>query len=179
MEFHLGHATREPEISDLFTATFSDSEGAGEGEIIGRLVRDLMQTTPESDLYVCCAYDGKTLVGCIFFSRLTYEMDARAVFIMSPVAVKTDRQGRKIGQKLIAFGLGGLREQGVDFAVTYGDPNFYSKTGFRQITTEFAAAPLRLNMPQGWLGQSLSGKDAAPLAGPSQCVAALNKPALW
>lgn len=138
-----------------------------------------METTPNDDLFVFSAYDDQTLVGCIFFSRLTYELDDRIVFILSPVAVKTDRQKTGIGQRLIAYGLDALREKGIDFAVTYGDPNYYTKVGFRQITEEFAEAPLRLNLPHGWLGQSLSGKDQEPLAGPSRCVEALNKTDLW
>ena len=72
-----------------------------------------------------------------------------------------------------------LRQKGVDFVVTYGDPNYYSKTGFNQITEEFAQAPLKLSLPEGWLGQSLSNQDERPLIGPSRCVPALNKAELW
>ncbi|MHA1524205.1 MAG: GNAT family N-acetyltransferase, partial [Alphaproteobacteria bacterium] len=159
MEFFSGHIGREQEISEHFSATFTDSEGAEEGKIIGQLVDDLMETTPNQDLFVFSAYDDQSFVGCIFFSRLNYGQDDRAVFILSPVAVKTDRQKKGVGQKLIAYGLDKLRQKGIDIAVTYGDPNYYSKVGFRQITEEFAQAPLKLNYPHGWLGQSLSGKE--------------------
>ncbi|MEM7634662.1 MAG: N-acetyltransferase [Pseudomonadota bacterium] len=179
MEFFSGHISREQEICELFSTTFAASEGADEGKTIGRLANDLMDTTPTQDLFVFSAYDGQSLIGCIFFSRLSYDQDDRTVFLLSPVAVKTDQQNKGFGQKLLAFGLDQLRRKGVDIAITYGDPNYYRKVGFRQITEEFAQAPVKLNQPLGWLGQSLTKKDMVPLAGPSRCVEALNKPELW
>lgn len=170
---------REQAISDLFTATFSASEGADEGQVIGAFVRDMMNTTPSEDLCVWSAYDDTVLLGCIFLSRLTFAQDQRTVFILSPVAVKTDQQKNGIGQKLIAHGLQDLRQNGVDYVVTYGDPNYYCKTGFKQITEQFAQAPLKLSFHEGWLGQSLSNKDTDRLIGYSTCVPALDKPELW
>ncbi|MEP4038287.1 N-acetyltransferase [Pseudophaeobacter sp.] len=179
VEFYSGYALRERAICDLFTSTFSDSEGPEEGAVIGGFVNDMMNTTPNQDLFVWSAYDDEDLIGCIFFSRLVFEQDDRVVFIMSPVAVKTDRQGTGIGQELIGHGLSDLRQKGIDFVATYGDPKYYCKTGFRQITEEFAQAPLKLSFPEGWLGQSLSGAREQPLLGASCCVPALNKPELW
>lgn len=179
MEFQSGHAARAGDIRALFTATFSASEGSEEGAVIGAFVQDMMTTTPDADLVVWSACDGADLLGCIFLSRMVYEEDSRSVFILSPVAVRTDRQNTGIGQKLIAHGLNDLRRNGVDFVATYGDPNYYSKTGFRQITEEFARAPLPLSYPEGWLGQFLGGADEKPLRGASRCVSALNAPELW
>lgn len=179
MDFHSGHATRQQAILELFTATFSASEGADEGRVIGGLVRDLMKTTPGKDLVVWSAYKDQVILGCIFLSRLTFAQDDRTVFILSPVAVKTECQKSGIGQKLIAQGLDDLRQKDVDFVVTYGDPNYYARTGFRQITQAFAPAPFDLSFPDGWLGQSLSDQEDRPLIGPSRCVPALNKPEFW
>ncbi len=179
MEFCSGYASRESDICDLFVATFSASEGQDEGAVIGGLVRDLMKTTPNQDLFVWSAYGGEELLGCIFFSRLIFAQDDRTAFILSPVAVKTDRQKTGIGQKLIAHGLNELRQNRIDYVTTYGDPNYYSKAGFKQITEEFAQAPLTLSFPEGWLGQSLAGAGEGPLIGVSSCVLALNKPEFW
>ncbi|KQI69369.1 acetyltransferase [Loktanella sp. 3ANDIMAR09] len=179
MEFHLGHPGRAQEIRDLFAATFAASEGADEGALIGAFVARMMRETADADLFVWSACDDGELLGCIFLSRLTYPQDDRTAFILSPVAVRTDLQGRSIGQKLIAHGLDDLRRRGVDFMMTYGDPNYYVKTGFTPITEDFAKAPLPLSFPEGWLGQSLTVADQKPLVGPSSCVAALNNPDLW
>ena len=179
LEFRSGYSARQQAISELFTATFAASEGIDEGKTIGDFVRDLMAETSSEDVFAWSAYDEDILCGCIFLSRLTYEQDDRTVFILSPVAVKTSFQKNGIGRKLIAHGLNDLRQKGVDFVVTYGDPNYYSKVGFSQITEKFAKAPLNLSFPEGWLGQSLSGKGERPLVGPSRCVPALNNPDLW
>ena len=166
-------------LPEFFRQVFADSEGASEGEAIAALVSDLLADTPEDDLRAAIAHDGSELQGCILFSRLRFEQDARRVFLMSPVAVRTQRQRTGVGQKLIAFGLDGLRQTGADVAVTYGDPGYYGKSGFMFISEKVAAAPLPLSHPHGWLAQSLAGGKMAPLKGPSRCVSAFNRPELW
>jgi putative acetyltransferase len=179
MEFSAEFKGREQDIADLFRATFTDSEGADEGELIGNLARALMATTEDDHLYVFTAEEDGTLLGCIIFSRLSYDRDDRVVFLLAPVAVATDRQGQGIGQKLLTHGLNVLREAGVDIALTYGDPNYYARVGFRPITEAVASAPFKLQYPQGWLAQSLTGSDVTPLQGAATCVAALDDPAFW
>ncbi|RBW57740.1 GNAT family N-acetyltransferase [Ruegeria sp. A3M17] len=163
----------------VFRQVFTDSEGATEGKVIGALVSELLASTPDDDLHAAIAHDGPQVLGCILFSRLRFDQDPRQVFLMSPVAVRTDRQKTGIGQRLIAYGLDELRRDKVDFVVTYGDPTYYGKTGFFPISEKVAQAPLPLSHPHGWLGQSLTGAEMVPLKGPSHCVIAFNKPELW
>ncbi|WP_420586938.1 GNAT family N-acetyltransferase [Ruegeria sp.] len=178
LNLSFGHQRWGAAIPEMFRDAFAASEGADEGEAIRGLVQDLISTTPKDDLLGYVAADGATVLGCIFFSRVTYENDPRQVFLMSPVAVKPDQQRTGIGQKLIGFGLENLRQKDVDYAVTYGDPAYYAKTGFQQITEAFARAPMPLSQPHGWLGQSLTDSDA-PIVGPSRCVSAFDRPELW
>ena len=179
MEFSTGFKGREQEIIDLFSATFAASEGAEEGALIGGLVRNLLGGTAEEDLFVLTADEAGAIVGGVIISRLTYEQDGRTVFVLAPVAVATDQQGKGVGQRLLNHALAALRDAGVDIAVIYGDPNYYSKVGFTPITEAFAQAPFALNRPEGWLGQSLTDRKMTPLKGPSRCVAALNDPVFW
>ncbi|WP_424928819.1 GNAT family N-acetyltransferase [Amaricoccus tamworthensis] len=178
MDIRSGHTGLEQDITEVFTETFTASEGPDEGRAVGTLAANLMKTTPPEDLHVFTAHNGDGLTACIMFSRLTYPEDTRTVFILSPVAVRPDHQKTGIGTKLITHGLDTLRRNGTDYVTTYGDPDYYIRTGFRQITTDFAAPPLPLSQPIGWLGQSLTG-SGDPLAGPSRCVPALNRPELW
>ncbi|WP_319826393.1 N-acetyltransferase [Thalassovita sp.] len=179
MRFTTGSKDREQALTDLFTDTFTASEGAEAGTRIGQFVRALIATTPAGDLFAFQAYESGTLRGAIFFSRLSYPQDHRTVFILSPVAVDRACQGQGIGQQLIAHGLDALRAQGADIAMTYGDPAFYGKIGFRPVTEQVVPAPLPLNLPQGWLGQSLTDQPLSPLTGPATCVPALDDPELW
>lgn len=179
MHFRSGWHDREPEITALFRETFTVSEGDAEGRQIGDFVEALFTTTPHDDLRVFTAHEGDVLSGAIVFSRMRYDADPRRVFVLSPVAVRTDVQKTGIGRRLISHGLDRLRDEGADHAFTYGDPAYYAKMGFKPVTEHFAAAPLPLTMPHGWLGQTLRGGKPEHFTGKPTCVPALDNPALW
>ena len=178
MNFTSDYKPRSAAITALFTESFTASEGAEEGALIGALVRDMLDT-PEDDLAVFLSLDADWLTGGICFSRLSFPRDPRRVFLLSPVAVATADPGKGVGQALLRHGLQTLKARGVDVAVTYGDPTYYGKVGFRPVTTDSVAPPQPLTQPEGWLVQSLDGAPLAPLQGPSTCVAALNDPGYW
>ena len=165
-------------ITDLFVSVFTESEGETEGALIGQLSKELILSTDEQDLYGFVAVDSGKLVGSIFFSRLTFEKDVD-VFLLAPVAIHSDYQGKGIGQNLINHGLRELKKRGIRIVTTYGDPEFYSKVGFYPISQEVIAAPLELSQPEGWLGQSLIGDSIESLSGSSSCVKAFNKAVYW
>ncbi len=166
------------EIEQLFAKVFTDSEGQAEGLIIRGLVHDLIQTTDTQDIYGFVAIDNNQILGSIIFTNLTFENGINA-FILSPVAILTNQQGKGIGQTLINFGIKELTNEGVKLVFTYGDPNYYSKVGFRAISEEIAKAPQKMSQPEGWLCQSLVGDKIEPIIGNSYCVEALNKPEYW
>lgn len=179
MKFSTAPAGREEEIAALFAATFAASEGEEEGTLIGALARRLLTGTPERDRVVFVAEEAGRIVGGIVFSRIVFAHDTRSVFLLAPVAVATDRQGRGIGQGLLKHGLAELRAAGIDIAMTYGDPNYYGRVGFAPVGEAEAPAPFPLTQPEGWLWQSLTDRPPMPLRGPSRCVAALDDPAYW
>jgi predicted N-acetyltransferase YhbS len=179
MRLSAGPEGHDEAIIDLFTRTFTASEGPEEGALIGGLVRNLLASTAEQDRFVFKAEDGAAVVGAILFSRLSYEQDERTLFVLGPVAVATDRQRQGIGQRLLRHGLASLRNAGVDIVMTYGDPRYYAKVGFRPISETDARAPFALKHPEGWLAQSLTDRAMTPLKGPSRCVEALNDPLFW
>ena len=166
------------EIKQLFTKVFSDSEGQSEGLLIGNLAYDLMTSTDAQDLYGFVAIENEVIIGSILFTRLTFESEVNA-FLLSPVAIHTNYQGKGIGQKLINFGINHLKENGIALVFTYGDSKFYSKVGFSLIPEKLAKAPLKLTYPEGWLGQSLVSDEIEPITGSSYCVEALNKHEYW
>ncbi|OOY02715.1 GNAT family N-acetyltransferase [Thioclava sp. F28-4] len=179
MDYSTDYTPHAEAIAELFRATFTASEGAEEGALIGALVRRLITETPAEDLRVFTAWEDGTLLGGIFFTRLAYASDPRTVFMMAPVAVATAHQGKGIGQRLIAHGLDVLRREGMDIAVTYGDPAFYGRVGFEPVSEADLRAPQPLQHPQGWIAQSLTDAPLTPLRGTARCVAAFDDPALW
>lgn len=166
------------DITQLFVDAFGAAEGPSEGEAIGRLVHELINQTRPKDLVGYVAKQQHQIVGCIFFSRMIFD-DPVTAFILSPVAIHPDVQGLHIGQKLIRFGLAQVQEKGVELAFTYGDPAFYCKVGFQQITENTAQAPFQLSQPEGWLCQHLHGDQIRPLSGQASCVQALNHSEYW
>jgi predicted N-acetyltransferase YhbS len=178
MEFRAFRAEDGPAVIGLFRTTFSDSEGEQEGRMVSDIVHALIATDGAGEVYGFVAADGRALVAAVFFSRLRFAQPVEA-FILSPMAVRTDRQGQGIGQALIRHGLQALRETGVALVMTYGDPAFYARVGFRPLTTEVVPAPFALSQPHGWLGQSLTGGTVGPVEGPCSCVPALADPACW
>lgn len=178
MKFSLFNELKFREVIDLFKSVFSASEGEAEGQVIADFVANLIATTAPQDLIGCIVEENEIVVGCIFFSRLTVP-SGQIAFILSPVAVSTDVQSTGIGQKLIKYGLDHLKSLNVNLAFTYGDPSYYSKTGFEQISESIVKAPCPLSQPIGWLAQSLDGQVIQPMAGATQCVEALNDPGLW
>ncbi|MCB1644897.1 MAG: N-acetyltransferase [Pseudomonadales bacterium] len=146
--------------------------------MIAGFVTNLISTTEPQDLIGCIAEENDLIVGCIFFSRLIVP-SGQVAFIMSPVAVSTDVQSSGIGQNLINYGLDHLRSAGVNLAFTYGDPAYYCKTGFEPVSEDVIKAPCHLSQPFGWQVQSLDGLEIRAMSGATQCVEALNDPALW
>ena len=165
-------------IVQLFSQVFSDSEGEAEGASIEKLTVKLFETSDDRDLYNFVADDSGQLIGSIFLTRLTLEGSGE-VFMMAPVAVHSDFQGQGVGQALIRFGLDELKHVGVHFVVTYGDPAFYSKVGFRHISDEAVRPPFQLSQPEGWLGLSLTGSQIQDLSGSCACVPAFRDAAYW
>ena len=165
-------------IRQLFIKTFSDSEGEAEGTLIGNLVDDLINNTDADDLDGFIATEDKQIIGSIFFSRLTFQQVVNA-FLLSPVAIHPEYQGKGIGQRLINFGIEQLKKKSVTLIVTYGDPAFYSKVGFIQIDEQTIKPPFVLSQPEGWMAQSLDNDEIIPIRGNSFCVKAFNNPELW
>ena len=178
MNFSLFNPENTQEVIALFSNVFSASEGEAEGQVIGDLVKNLITQTKPDDLVAFVAKDDTQIVGCIIFSRFSVPND-QVAFILSPVAVSTNDQGTGIGQQLINHGLRQLRSLGIELVITYGDPAFYRKTGFEQISESVIKAPHPLSQPIGWLAQSMDGKPIEAMSGATQCVEALSDPMYW
>jgi putative acetyltransferase len=179
MKVETGFAGRERALTDLFATTFAASEGSEEGALIGGLVRDLFEQTSKEDIRVFSVDAEGTIIGAAVFTRLIYPEDPTVVFLLSPMAVAPDYQGKGVGQALLRHALKALDLEGVQVAMTYGDPNFYGRVGFSPVTVEHARPPLPLSMPHGWIGRSLTESSMPALLGPSICVSALNRSDIW
>jgi len=178
MNFKILDKNNKQEVVTLFTDTFSSSEGEEEGRIIGNLASKLSTNINNKEIIAVGAYKNESIIGAIFFTILSFN-EPILVYMLAPVAVSTKHQGMGIGQALINHGLKELKSRSVSVAITYGDPSFYSKVGFKSLSEQVIQAPLKLSMPEGWLGQSLTDKPIPTIKERPICVEEFNAPALW
>jgi predicted N-acetyltransferase YhbS len=170
--------TNAPTIEELFSSTFTASEGEQEGHLIGQLAAKLSKDIDNQDILCFGTFERDALVGSIFFTKLLFDTEI-VLYLLAPVAVDPHYQRKGIGSSLIAFGIEKLRSRSVDGVVTYGDLAFYSKVGFRNITENIIPAPFPLSIPQGWIGQSLQKKPLPIIKNRPTCVQAFNTPTYW
>ena len=166
------------DVTKLFSSVFTSSEGEGEGKLISGLAAALTVRADNKDVIGMGAFADEMLTGAIFFTRLRFREPVEA-YMLSPVAVSTTHQGTGAGQALIRHGLDVLKSRSVALVVTYGDPAFYAKTGFKTLSEDVIPAPWTLSMPHGWLGQSLLGDVLPTLSDRPSCVPEFNNSAYW
>ena len=166
------------EVANLFRSVFSSSEGEQEGILIGNLAFELCANIDDQEIICIGAFEKGSLIGSIFFTRLRFSKTI-LVYMLAPVAVSTQHQGKGVGQALIEYGLGELKNRSVAVAITYGDPAFYSRVGFQAIPESVIKAPLKLSMPEGWLGYSLTGETILTINERPTCIKEFNNPVYW
>ena len=166
------------ELENLFETVFTSSVGELEGHLIGKLVSMLASAIDNREIICIGKTEREKLIGSVFFTRLRFKQELQ-IFMLAPVAVATACQGKGVGRALIEFGLKEMQNRDVSAVVTYGDPAYYSRIGFHSLSEEVIKAPLELSMPEGWLGQSLSGKSIRVIEERPGCAEAFNDPAYW
>ncbi|HEV8685790.1 MAG TPA: N-acetyltransferase [Gaiellaceae bacterium] len=78
------------------------------------------------------ADDDGDVIGHIMFTESTVEGSDATILILSPLAVRPDRQRRGIGSALVREGLRRAEEHGAPLVIVEGDPRYYSRFGFRR-----------------------------------------------
>ena len=178
MNYQTLDKSKQNEVRELFTSVFTSSEGEKEGVLIGNLSSELASSINNEETICFGVYENESLIGSIFFTRLKFNSPVQ-VYMLAPVAVRLEYQGKGIGQALINYGLNELKKRSVSVAVTYGDPSFYSKVGFQVLSENVIQAPIKLSMPFGWLGQSLTREPIPAINERPLCVKEFNDPVYW
>lgn len=76
------------------------------------------------------AFDESQLVGHVAFSPVTTSAAKPVGAGLAPVAVLPSHQGRGVGGGLIRAGLDACRDEGIDYVVVLGAPEYYRRFGF-------------------------------------------------
>ncbi|QJD71815.1 GNAT family N-acetyltransferase [Marinobacterium sp. LSUCC0821] len=166
------------QVISLFNETFTASEGETEGKVVADLVEQLLSLPVDEKVICFCAKEDESILAAVLFTQLTYSDDLVG-WLLSPLAVTPSRQGEGIGQQLLRHAISKLSDRHESFLVTYGDPSFYSKVGFRAVEETRLPAPYKLSMPIGWLALPLSDSEIPTSQEVPSCVAPFRNPEIW
>ena len=117
---------------DLVEAVFTAHSDADEGKLVRSLVEEIRAKRfylPELELIMVDGAD--EVIGYCNFARFhlggKYEQE---LLLLSPVAVKTERQRQHISKELIEYGFEKARELGYKVVIVEGNPMNYRSRGF-------------------------------------------------
>ncbi len=171
---------RESKSEDLnsIRLVHEDAFGESEGEVVAQLVCDILADESAKPLLSLVVEDGDKIVGSIIFSSLKIEGNEElSAYILAPLAVSKNCQRQGWGTKLIHHGLETLKKRGVDLVLVLGDPNYYTRTGFK--AGHSIEPPYKLEYPEAWLALELMPGMLAKAKGAAHCASSLDSPELW
>jgi len=93
------------------------------------LIVEALRAAEALEISLVAEVDGR-VVGHIAFSRAAVGDASAGWYLLGPVAVLPDHQGRGIGSALVDAGLAELRSRGALGCALVGDPGFYERFGF-------------------------------------------------
>ena len=161
-------------IRNIHQQAFGDAEGKTIAELAIDLIED---KTAYPKLSLVAEIDSK-IVGHIIFTAIKIEADSAAGgYILAPLAVAPNFQGTGVGTALITRGLQILEQRDAGFVLVLGDPNYYSRTGFK--AGHKLKPPYELEYPEAWMARELKIGVLEKIEGSVQCAASLNSPELW
>ena len=128
-----------------------------------KLVEDLRALPGYLPEIALVADDGDGDVSGHVMFTLTHLEDGTAILMLSPLAVRPDRQRQGVGSALVEEGLRRCRERDEPLAIVEGDPGYYSRFGFVQATELGLERPLESTPIRAFQALALPGHR--PLGG--------------
>jgi putative acetyltransferase len=141
-------------ISDVTIAAFADQPYSRQTE---HFIIDALRAADAMAISLVAEIDG-AVVGHIAFSPVTIAGNDCDWYGMGPVSVLPELQRQGIGSALVNEGLRLLKDMGGKGCVLVGDPNYYTRFGFRnlpELTLDgvppevFMGLPLGEDIPSG------------------------------
>ena len=166
------------EISNFFYDVFFQSEGKQEGLTLQELTLQLTDQIQNPSILGIKAHSNNEILGGLFLTQLQFQEGIQA-YLLAPVGVHPNHQGKKIGTQLIKYAVQYIKSQETPFLMTYGDPKYYSRFGFQWVSTQTVPAPHPLSQPEGWLYKGILAKSVVELQGSVLCVEPFNQKDLW
>ena len=129
------------DIADVVAAAFGS-------DVEAKLVNDFRASPGYLPELALVAEVGGQIVGHVMFTLTTLE-DGTGILMLSPLAVRPDRQRTGVGTALVEGGLARCRLRGEPVVVVEGDPRYYGRFGFREASALGLEHPYPAQMPPG------------------------------
>ncbi len=178
VKFSLTKTNKSKSIQNFFKKVFTKSEGKKEGNIVSNLSFKLAKSIDEKNVIGIEGKIKNKIIAYIFLTKLSFKEDC-LVYLLAPVAVDSKIQKKGMGKKIIRYGINYLKQNKVDILMTYGDPNYYSKLGFKKTKISLIPAPFKLSQPIGWLINKISSKKIPTFKKKPLCVLPFRNRKLW
>ncbi|TWT50932.1 hypothetical protein Pla22_36750 [Rubripirellula amarantea] len=168
---------------DSILAVHMDAFGEGDGEVIAKLVDEMLDDASGEPMLSLIAESDGELVGHLLFTSASIEPDPGQVSarILAPLAIVQNRQRQGIGGRLIESGLRQLEECGVDLVFVLGYPDYYSRFGFQPAGVQGLQAtyPIPPRNADAWMVTELTPRMIENCKGTVRCSKALDHPKYW
>jgi putative acetyltransferase len=164
---------------DVIRKVHQNAFGESEGEIVSQLAINILEDKSASPILSLVVEQSNKIIGNVIFSSVKIEDNDEKIraYILAPLAVAKDTQGKGVGTALINQGLGILKERGANLVFVYGDPNYYKRTGFK--AGHNLKPPYNLEYPEAWMVKELTQGALAKAEGMVKCASSLNSQEYW
>ena len=162
-------------IKNVHLRAFDKSEA----RVVSDFAINLLNENHPVKIISLVAIENNEVVGHIAFSPVFLESTNEHIgYILAPLAVSPKFQKNNIGSSLVKHGLDTISNTGSFIVFVYGDPEYYSRFGFKTDPAKNFIPPYALQFPGGWHALKLNSADF-PGGGKITCVDSLNDPDLW
>ena len=162
-------------IKNVHLQAFDTSEA----QMISDFAVNLLNENHPVKIISLVAIENNEIVGHTVFSPVFYEStNEHFGYILAPLAVSPKFQKNKIGSSLVKYGLDNISNIGSFIVFVYGDPQYYSRFGFKTDLAKKFIPPYTLQFPEGWHALKLNSAVFSE-GGSITCVDSLNDPKLW
>lgn len=162
-------------IKTLYLQTFNKSEA----DLVSNLAVNFLVEESTVDTMSLVATDNDVIIGHIAFSPVFLDSSNEHIgYILAPLAVSPAHQNNRVGTTIVENGLDTISSLDTGIVFVYGDPQYYSRFGFKTILAQKFPAPYPLHYPDGWQALNLNSA-ISPDSGEIKCVNSLSDPELW
>lgn len=99
--------------------------------------------------------------------------------LLAPLAVRPVAQCRGVGRALIEQGAAMLAQRGLDLVFVLGDPNYYTRCGFRAARPYGLEAPYPIVPAEAWMLHPLRENVLGVVRGVLRCADSLSPRKYW